>query len=173
MPDHKDIDKFPSLKELTPELCNFLNETRAKLKGAERRKFMASVVKLMGYGGQLKAERELGWNRKTIIKGTKELESGITCTDNYAMRGRKPAEVHLPNLMEDIKKIVSPLCQTDPTFRSTNLYSPITAPEVRRRLISEMNYTDDELPTSRTISIKMNKLGFKLKKVQKLIPKKR
>ena len=173
MPDHNDIENLQSIKELTPELCKFLNEYRAKLKGAERRRFMASVVKLMGYGGQLKAERELGWNRKTIIKGTKELESGITCTDNYSLRGRKPAEAHLPNLMDDIKQIVSPLCQTDPTFRSTNLYSPITAAEVRKRLITEMNYTDDELPTSRTISIKMNKLGFKLKKVQKLTPKKR
>jgi hypothetical protein len=173
MPDHKDIDNFPALKELTPELCDLLNETRAKLKGVERRKFMASVVKLMGYGGQLKAERVLGWDRKTIIKGTRELKTGITCIDNYSSRGRKPAEAHLPNLMDDISQIVNPVCQTDPTFRSTDLYSPLTAAEVRRRLISEMNYTDDELPTTRTISIKMHKLGFKLRKVQKLKPKKR
>ncbi len=173
MPDHEDIESFQPIKELTPELCKFLNEYRSKLKGAEQRRFMASVVKLLGYGGQLKAERELGWNRKTIIKGTRELESGITCTDNYSLRGRKPAEAHLPKLMDDISQIVSPLCQTDPTFRSTNLYSPITATEVRRRLITEMYYTDDELPTDRTISIKMNKLGFKLKKVQKILPKKR
>ncbi len=173
MPDHKDIDNFPPLKELTPELCDLLNETRAKLKGAERRKFMATVVKLMGYGGQLKAERLLGWDRKTIIKGTKELETGITCIDNYSSRGRKAAEIHLPKLMDDIQQIVNPVCQTDPTFRSTNLYSPLTAAEVRRRLITEMNYNDEELPTNKTISIKMNNLGFKLKKVQKLKPKKR
>ncbi len=173
MPDHKDFDNSQPIKELTPELCEFLNEYRAKLKGAERRKFMASVVKLMGYGGQLKAERVLGWDRKTIIKGTRELETGIVCLDNYSSRGRKTAEAHLPNLLNDIKQIVSPVCQTDPTFRSTNLYSPITAAEVRRRLITEMNYTDDELPTTRTISLKMNALGFKLKKVQKLKPKKR
>ncbi len=166
-------EKPPSIKDLTPEFCIFLNETRDKLIGAERRHFMASFVKLLGYGGQLKAERFLGWDRKTIIKGTKELKSGITCIDNFSSRGRKASESHLPNLLDDIQKIVTPISQTDPTFRSTDLYSPITAAEVRRRLISEMNYNDQDLPTTRTISNKMNQLGFKLKKVQKCKPKKK
>ena len=54
---------------LTAEIKVFLNETRSKLKGSERRKFMAQVVLLLGKGGQLRAERELGWDRKTIRKG--------------------------------------------------------------------------------------------------------
>lgn len=163
----------PSIKELTPEFCTFLNETRDRLRGAERRHFMASFVKLLGYGGQLEAERLLGWDRKTIIKGIRELECGITCVDNFSSRGRKSSESHLPNLLDDIQKIVTPISQTDPSFRSTHLYSPITAAEVRRRLISEMNYNDQALPTIRTISSKMNQLGFKLKKVQKCKPKKK
>ena len=56
------LDSIDSLK-LTPEMKSFLNETRSKLKGCERRKFMAKVVQLMGKGGQRRAERELGWNR--------------------------------------------------------------------------------------------------------------
>ncbi|MCP4116232.1 MAG: hypothetical protein GY737_12665 [Desulfobacteraceae bacterium] len=171
MPNHESHKKAPSITELTPEICVFLNDVRDKLKGAERRHFMASFVKLLGYGGQLKAERLLCWDRKTILKGTRELESGITCVDNFSSRGRKSSESHLPNLLEDIKKIVTPISQTDPTLRSTHLYSPITAAEVRRRLISEMNYNDKDLPTTRTISNKMNQLGFKLKKVQICKPK--
>jgi len=173
MSDHDALKNLLSINELTPEVCKFLNETRDKLKGAERRQFMASVVKLLGYGGQLKAERLLGWDRKTIIKGTRELATGLNCIDNFSARGRNPVETQLPNLMSDIEAIAKPICQTDPTFRSTDLYSPITAAEIRRRLISEYNYNENDLPTVRTISNKMNQLGFKLKKVQKLKPKKK
>jgi len=151
----------------------FFNETRNKLKGHERRQFMARVVSLLGYGGQLKAEKELGWDRKTIIKGMKEVKSGITCIDNFSGRGCKRCEEHLFSLLDDIKKIAEPITQTDPTFRTTNLYAPITAREVHRRLIEEMNYTDKELPTIRTISNKLNQLGYKLKKVEKSKPKKK
>ena len=31
----------------------------------------------------------LGWLRKTILKGLKELETGIICADDYRSRGRK------------------------------------------------------------------------------------
>lgn len=159
--------------ELTAETKVLLQETRGKLKGAERRQFMARVVCVLGRGGQLRAEKELGWDRKTIIKGTKELRSGITCIDNFSGRGRKPAEVYLHNLLEDIKSIVNPVSQTDPTFRTTNLYSPMTAQEVRRRLIEDKHYLPDKVPARRTISNKLNQLGIKLKKVSKCRPKKK
>lgn len=160
------------LINITPELKNFLNDTRAKFKGAERRLFMARVVLLMGKGGQRRALKELGWNRDTIRKGIKELQSGITCIDNFSGRGRKPLEEKFPFLLEDIKDIVEPCCQTDPTFRSTQLYSPITAKEVRRRLIEDKGYSTEEVPSVSTINRKMNQLGYSLKKVAKCKPKK-
>ncbi|WP_300460352.1 hypothetical protein [Desulfobacula sp.] len=78
------INNLTDIGRLTPEIKSFLNETRNKLKGHERRQFMARVVSILGYGGQIKAERELGWDRKTIIKGTKELKSDIICFDNFS-----------------------------------------------------------------------------------------
>lgn len=173
MVDQRKLLDSKSIDRLTPELKKFINETRSKLKGCERRKYMAHVVRLMGRGGQLRAERELGWDRKTIIKGTKELESNIDCIDNFQGRGRHPIEKKLPNLLDDIREIVSPVSQCDPTFRTTELYSPLTAAEVRRRLIEDKNYTHDQLPTVRTISTKLNQMGFRLKKVTKSKPKKK
>ena len=173
MSDHEHNLNLSAGDELNSEAKAFLNETRAKLKGHERRQFMAGVVSLLGRGGQLRAEKELGWDRKTIIKGTKEINSGITCIDNYSGRGRKPAEAHLPNLIDDIKSIVNPVSQTDPTFRTTNLYSPITAKEVRRRLIEDKGYLPEEVPARRTISNKLNQSGIKLRKVFKSRPKKK
>lgn len=173
MIDQHDLLDSKGIDKLTPELKKLLNETRSKLNGSERRKFMAKVVRLLGRGGQIRAERELGWDRKTIIKGTKELESGFDCIDNFSGRGRHPIEKKLENLLEDITQIVSPVSQCDPTFRSTELYSPLTAEEVYRRLIEDKNYRPDQLPTVRTISTKLNQLGFRLKKVAKCKPKKK
>ena len=42
---------------------------------------MAEVVQGLGIGGQTFAERELGWNRRTIRKGTEELTSGQAFID--------------------------------------------------------------------------------------------
>lgn len=174
MIDHKIIENCSALhQEWTPDFIAFLNETRAQLKGGERRLFMARIVSLLGYGGQSRAELELGWDRSTIRKGLAELKSGFTCCDNFSGKGRKPVEKHLENLLKDIEDVVSPISQTDPTFRTTKLYSPITAKEVHRRLKEEKNYTDHELPTIRTINNKLNQIGYRLKKVAKCKPKKK
>jgi hypothetical protein len=134
---------------------------------------MAKVVQMMGKGGQFRAERELGWDRKTIRKGTRELTSGFDCIENYSGRGRHRAEHYLPDLLDDIRQIVNPVSQCDPTFRTTDLYSPLTAKEVSRRLIETGKYTDDQLPTVRTINTKLNQLGYRMKKVAKCKPKKK
>ena len=173
MRDHEKMSTPKAIGEITPELRKFLNETRSKLKGSERREFMANVVLLLGRGGQSRAERELGWDRKTISKGIKELKSGIRCIDNFSSRGRHRIEHHLPNLLEDIKQIVEPVSQCDPTFRTTELYSPLTAAEVHRRLVEHKNYSVEQLPTVRTISTKLNELGLNLKKIDKCKTKKK
>ena len=146
MADLKDLLNKNAVLELKPEIKELLIQTEKSLKGSSRRIFMAETVRLLGKGGQRKAARELGWDRDTIRKGTRELQSGIVCIDNYAGRSRKRIEDHLPNIIEDIKDIVEPRCQTDPTFRSTTMYSPITAAEVRRRLVEEKGYSDFNFP---------------------------
>ena len=96
---------------------------------------MAQTVLELGPGGQSNAERELGWNRRTIRKGMSELKSGITCIDNYSARGRKSIENKLPRLLEDIKTIVDGQSQTDPSFKSNRLYPRLSAKQVREQLI--------------------------------------
>ena len=54
------------MTQLTDSLKSLYIKTAQKLKGSERRQFMAEVVKGLGIGGQSLAERELGWNRRTI-----------------------------------------------------------------------------------------------------------
>lgn len=87
---------------------------------------MAEVVKGLGIGGQTLAERELGWNRRTIRKGMQELLSGQPIVDGYERSGRKRIAAKLPNLLEDIRALVDPQTQTDPSFKSTRLYTRIS-----------------------------------------------
>jgi hypothetical protein len=159
--------------ELTDELKTLFIETAKVLKGSERRTFMARTVKILGQGGQRRAEKELGWNRHTIRKGMHELESGIRCIDYFSGRGRKRAEEHLPNLLDDIKAILDEQSQTDPTFKTTQLFTRLSAAEVRQQLIAQKGYTDTELPCEETIRVKINQLGYRLRSVQKSRPKKR
>jgi Rhodopirellula transposase DDE domain len=118
--------------ELTDSLKSLLKETATQLKGAAKRRFQAQTVISLGHGGQLIAQNELGWDRKTIRKGIKELTTGITCIDNYSAKGRWKVEEHLPNLLEDLKKLVDSQSQTDPSFKSQRLYTRLTASEVRK-----------------------------------------
>ena len=158
---------------LTDTLKKIFTETARALKGSARRVFMAQVVKALGKGGQRRAEVELGWHRRTIRKGTRELESGFRCYDNFAARGRKPVEHYLPNLLDDIKAIAEAESQTDPTFKTTRLYIRLSAAEVRKQLIAQKGYSEEELPCEDTIRTKLNKLGYYPKKVRKSQPLKK
>ncbi len=159
--------------KLTDSFKNCLKETADKLKGAARRRFLAQTVSELGYGGQSIAENSLGWDRHTIRKGMKELKTGITCVDNYTARGRKKIEEQLPRLLEDIKSLVESQTQTDPSFKSNRLYTRLSAIEVRRQLIEKFGYSNEELPTTETIRLKLNQLGYRLKRVAKTKPQKK
>jgi len=158
--------------ELTEEVKELLLKTAKDLKGSTRRMFMARTVEALGEGGQRLAERELGWNRGTIRKGMQEVAHGIACVDGFRLRGRKRCEEHLPNLLRDLTAIVDGQSQADPQFRTTRLYTRLTATEVRRQLIAQKGYTDEELPTAETIGTKLNQLGYYPKKVAKSQPQK-
>lgn len=158
--------------ELTDSLKSLLTETANNLKSHQRRRFMAQTVKEMGKGGQRRAERELGWNRDLIRKGTRELESGIVCLDAFHARGRKRVETFLPNLLEDLISIVDSQSQTDPSFESNRLYTRLSVPEIILQLMTQKGYSILELPGRETIRSRLNELGYYPKKVAKIKPKK-
>src|SRR6478736_2718896 len=155
-----------------PEMIPVLIDAARTLKGGQRRLFMAKTVRAMGRGGQIWAEAHLRWNRETIRKGMHECDTGMTCVDAFHCRRRKPAEEHLPRLLDDIRSIADGQSQADPRFQTNRLFTRISAAEVRRQLIATKGYTDAELPTQQTINTKMNLLGFSLSRVAKCRPPK-
>ncbi len=159
--------------ELTAATKAFLLATDRSLKGSARRLFRARTVQELGPGGQRRAERELGWNRGALRKGEHERRTGITCRDNFQARGRKQAEEHLPRLLDDLKAIVDGQSQTDPQFKSNRLYTRLSAAEVRRQLIAQKGYRDEELPAESTLAAKLNELGYHPTRVRKCQPQKK
>lgn len=119
------------------------------------------------------AHAVLGWNRGTLRKGLLELEQGVAATDDYANCGRPRSESKLPDLVADIHALVQPRSQVDPTFRSTRLYTPLTARAIRARLSSLGKYQAGQVPGRRTLSSLINRLGYQLRKVRKCKPQKK
>ena len=158
--------------ELTETLKEMFIQASNALKGAACRMFMAQVVNVLGTGGQRQAEQELGWNRGTIRKGQHELTHGPV-EDRVSARGRKRTEEHLPQLPDDLKAIVDSQSQTDPTFKTTRLYRRMSVAEIRRQLIEQKGYSDEELPCDETLRLTLNELGYYPKKVKKCQPVKK
>ena len=163
-------DKIKSCFQLFHGLKSVLMDAVSHLKGHHKRVFMAKTVQALGGGGQRMAETELNWNRATIRKGMHELQSGIKCCDYFKGRGRNRIEKSLPNLLKDVTDIVKPGSQADPTFRTTKIYTPITAKNVYQHLMEEKGYSTSQLPTVRTIGKKLNCLNFHQQTVAKCLP---
>jgi hypothetical protein len=168
-----ELSNANTISQVIDGIKEVINDAVANLNGHLRRRLMAKTVGALGKGGQRMAEQKLAWNRGTIRKGMSELKSGIICVDNFSGRGRKPVEVHIPNLLKDIKAIAEPTSQADPTFRTTQIYTPLTAVSVRERLIEQWGYKDEQLPSVRAILTKLNQLNYHPQTVAKTKPIKR
>jgi hypothetical protein len=158
--------------EITAGLRDLPIETAGSLSGAERRRFMANTLHKLRLG-QREAAGHFGRGRDTLRKAGHEMRTGLTCADAFCLRGRKPVESHLPHLFDDLRGLVQDHLQTDPTFRTTGLYCRLSAPEIREQLIARGGYTDEQLPSVRTIASKLNLLGFRLRTVVKSRPQKK
>lgn len=159
--------------ELTAEVIVVLKDAAQKLTGVERRQFMAQATQTLLAGSARQAERLLGWGRATVPKGLQEWQTGFRCLDDYAARGNKKTEDRWPQLPQDIRDLVDPQSQAEPRFKNSLAYTRITAQAVRHALITEKGYPEAQLPTTRTISTMLNRLGYRLRRVQKTKPVKK
>lgn len=160
-------------EELTAQVKSLLKDAASKLTGPNKRNFMAKTTLTFFDGSARKAETYMGWNRGSIKLGLHELHTGITCLDNYGARGNKKSEEKISTLEGDIRSVVDPHSQADPQMKTTFAYSRITAQGVYDAMIEEKHYTKDQLPSVRTISEILNRLGYRLRKVQKARPQKK
>jgi len=79
----------------------------------------------------------------------------------------------IPQLKQDICDLAEPESQTDPKFQSAFQYTRMTAKAMRQELINQKDWDDEKLPCENTIGVIMNRLGYRLRRVQKARPLKR
>ena len=161
------------MKILDEEIIKICKETSKCLTGKDRRAYQAKITRAYLDKSARRAEFTFGWARESVTLGIKELETGYICYVEIHERGDKRAESKHPRLKADIEELVEPHRQTDPKFRTTFSYTEITAQAVRQALIDDKGYTDEELPTERTIGNLLNRINIKLRRVQKTKPLKK
>jgi len=144
-----------------------------RLKGYERRLFMAEVTLKLWDGNPRIAERRFGWGRETVAKGLHELRQGVRCLENFSARGRPRWEVQNPQLAEDIRAIVEPHTQADPELKTDRRYSNLSAAEVLEALQTKKGYTQENLPSARTMRDILNRMNYRLKRIRKGKPLKK
>jgi len=137
-----------------------------RLTGLQRRLFQAEVCLSLCEGSPRQAERRFGWGRETIAKGLHEYHSGLHCLENFAARGRRRSEDQDPQLAQDIRAIVEPRTDADPELKSARRYTNLSAAEVRAALRAR-GYRDADLPKERTMRDILNRMGDRLKRIEK------
>ncbi|MGC1306594.1 MAG: hypothetical protein WA885_05145 [Phormidesmis sp.] len=149
---------------LDEKLKSTLKDAAGKLRGPDKRAFMAKAVEDYLNGSARSAETHLGWKRQTVQKGLHERRVGVVCLDQYQARGRKKTEANLPNLEADIHELIGEQSQADPKLKTTFAYTKVTAQAVLDALMIEKGYAEAELPCRQTMGVILNRLGYRLKK---------
>ena len=144
-----------------------------RLRGVEHRSFIAEVTQVLCDGSVRRAERQFGWGRETIQKGLHERRSGLRCVDNAAARGRPRWEAENPQRATDIREIVEPRTQADPELKSVRRYTNMSAAEVLEALREQKDYRKEDLPSERSMRDILNRMNYRLKRIQKGKPLKK
>ena len=140
-----------------------------------RRRAMGDVTTALLDGKQRVAEDVFGWNRKAVALGIHEYQTGIACVNDISARGKPRTEDKHPNLLTEIQTIMEPHSESESSLRTTLLYTNMTAKTVREALVQK-GWSEQSLPSVRTISNLLNRQNYRLRtvaksKVQKKQPK--
>ena len=144
-----------------------------RLTGHQRRSFLAEVTQTLCDGNPRQSERLFGWGRQTVALGIRERDSGIRCQEAFCRRGRQRTEDKHPQLVQHIRELVEPHAQADPKLKNTFAYTRLTAKTLRAALITHKGYQTDDLPSVRTLQEILNRLGYRLRRIQKTKPLKK
>lgn len=157
----------------TPEQIADMRLALSKMHGAERRSFAAAMTLKYCGGNARQAERVFGWGREMVKTGLGEKRTGILCVSaKPTFTGNKRWEEKHPEVAADLCRLAEEHGQQDPSFRSTVVFTRLTAAEALRQL-RRFGYRDEQLPAPGTMAKILNRLGYRLRRVVKAKPKKK
>lgn len=160
------------MADLTDDARRAILLAATLLTGHKRRRFQAEMANTYCGGSARLAETTFGWGRDAVHTGLNELRSGIRCVEDFESRGRATTEDRYPAVEEHIRRLVDPHAQADPKFQTAFAYTRVTAKAVREALLAVPELAG-QVPTRQTVGDILNRLGYRLRRVQKARPQKR
>ena len=166
---------MPSV-QVSPELSESqiedLRLAASYLSGVKRRAFQAEMALKYCNGNARLAESQFGWNRQTVTVGLSEKRTGVVCQGaQSALSGNKRWEERQPEAAASLQQLAETHAQQEPSFTSTIAFTRLTAAEALRQLEAQ-GYGKEQLPAASTMAVVLNRLGYRLRKVVKVKPKK-
>lgn len=131
-----------------------------------RRHAMGDVTLTLLDGKHRVAEDVFGWGRSAVEVGIKEFQTGLSCVNDISARRKPKTEEKNPELLAEIHTIMEPDSEAESHLRTTFLYTNITARSVYNALV-EKGWSEESLPSVRTISNILNRQDYRLRTVAK------
>lgn len=160
------------MEPLTEATVATIRSAAKLLTGYRRRRFQAEVALRYCDGSARQAEATFGWGRDAVRTGLGELRTGIRCLDAYHLTGRKKTEQLCPAIEDHTRRLVDPHAQADPKFQTALAFTRVTARAVRTALQAQPEVRD-VVPSRQTVGRMLNRLGYRLRRVQKARPEKK
>jgi len=151
---------------VSPEMVDLISRLVDRVPWPARRQAMGDVTVSFLDGKPRIAEDVFGWNRATVALGLNEFRTGIVCVNDLSTRRKPKSEEKAPALLTAIRAIVEPCSQAEPRLRTTLQYTNMTAQAVYDALRAK-GWSEERLPTVRTISNILNRCDYRLRTVAK------
>lgn len=104
--------------------------------------------------------------------GLAEKRTGMICQGAQSgFGGNKRWEERQPSAAAALKQLAETDAQQEPSFTSSIAFTRLTVAEALRQLKAQ-GYSDEQLPAASTMAVVLNRLGYRLRKVVKVKPKK-
>lgn len=160
-------------QSLDPSHIADIKLAASKMTGEKRRAFQAEMALKYCRGNSRNAENMFGWNRNAVELGLHEKRTGIMCLGAQpACCGDKLWEEKHPEVAAALWELAESYSQQDPTFRSTQAYTRLTAAEALKQLRAQ-GFPEEVLPAPSTMALILNRNGYRLRPVVKAKPQKK
>ena len=153
-------------KGVSTEIVDLIGRLIDSIEWPARRRAMGDVTVALLDGKQRVAEDVFGWSRKAVELGIHEHQTGIACVNDISARGKPRTEDKHPKLLAEIQTIMEPHSESESSLRTTLLYTNMTAKTVHEALVQK-GWSEDDLPSVRTISNLLNRQDYRLRTVAK------
>jgi hypothetical protein len=151
---------------VTPQMVELIGRLIGMIPWPEKRSAMGDVIITLLDGKPRVAEDVFGWSRSTVELGINEFRTKMVCVNDLSNRRKPKAEEKTPKLLADIVEIMEPHSRSESHLRTTLLYSNMTAKAVYQALLDK-GWSEETLPTPRTISNILNRQNYRLRTVEK------